>query len=254
MVISPLNAVECNRLADALGDTVETAISYHLLRRGLCEAYLLGNSGGEHGAIICDPKLCDEPTGFGTSPELIVELLQSLTGWFCVNVATELGMAVGALIEQRMGVKVRYYGDLYFALTTPVKRFEKECVRQLSIEDLALLEASPEFARAAGFGGPRQLLEESFMACGIIDGKIVASAQAYARSERYADIGVVTLPEYRGRGFATAAASIVAQRLQEAGEIPLWSTGEDNYASQRIAQKLGFTEAGRRVYVIVEEN
>jgi RimJ/RimL family protein N-acetyltransferase len=148
---------------------------------------------------------------------------------------------------------VRYYGDRYYTLTRPAKRFENACVRQLSIEDLPLLKASPEFARAAGFGGPQQLLEESFMACGIVDGKIVASAQAYARSERHADIGVVTLDGYRGHGLATTAASIVAQRLQEAGEIPLWSTGEDNYASQRIAEKLGFTEAGRRVYVIVEK-
>lgn len=67
-------------------------------------------------------------------------------------------------------------------------------------------------------------------------GEIVAIAHTSARTERHADIGVVTLREWRGCGFATAAASIVAKRVQEAGQIPVWSAGGDNIASLRIAQ------------------
>jgi len=33
--------------------------------------------------------------------------------------------------------------------------------------------------------------------------------------------------------------------------VPVWSTGEDNVASLRVARKLGFEEVGRRTYVIL---
>ena len=56
--------------------------------------------------------------------------------------------------------------------------------------------------------------------------------------------------QWREKGFATAAASRVAQEIQAKGKVPAWSCGEDNIASLRVAQKLGFTEVGRRTYVI----
>ena len=68
----------------------------------------------------------------------------------------------------------------------------------------------------------------------------------------HADIGVATLEGWCGRNFASAAAALVAQQVQATGRTPVWSTGEDNLASQRVAQKLGFAEVGRRTYAIVE--
>ncbi len=252
-MIQPLNESGRTRLADAIGDYVETAISHHLLRRGLCDAYLLGDVDGVYGAIVRDWNMADEPTAYGNSPTLMWEILRGLTGWFCVNVAAHLAQPLGELIEAGMSGSVRYYNDVYYALRAPVKPFVNEYVRQLTLDDLPLLEAARDEVRAAGFGGPRLLLEHGFAACAIVGGEVVTIAQSYARTEKYADIGVATLSEYRGRGYATAAAFIVAQRLQDAGQTPVWSTGEDNIASQRIAEKLGFTEVGRRVYVILEK-
>jgi len=65
--------------------------------------------------------------------------------------------------------------------------------------------------------------------------EIVVIAHTSARTEHYADIGAFTLKEWRGHGLATAAASIVAKRVQEVGQTPVWSTGEDNLASLRVA-------------------
>lgn len=59
-----------------------------------------------------------------------------------------------------------------------------------------------------------------------------------------------THPDFRGRGLAAAAASIVAMRVQEAGRIPVWGAGEHNALSLRVARKLGFVEVSRRTYVI----
>jgi predicted GNAT family acetyltransferase len=65
-------------------------------------------------------------------------------------------------------------------------------------------------------------------------------------------VGVYTEEAFRGRGFATAAASLVIQRVQEMGRIPVWSAGEHNIPSLAIAQKLGFVEVSRRRYVILD--
>ena len=84
----------------------------------------------------------------------------------------------------------------------------------------------------------------------MVDGRIVGTAQTSAITARYADIGVSTDERWRERGFATAAASIVARRVQETGRTPVWSCGEDNMASLRVARKLGFEEVSRLTYVI----
>ena len=52
-----------------------------------------------------------------------------------------------------------------------------------------------------------------------------------------------------GKGFASSAASIVVRRIQERGRTPVWSAGEGNAASLRVAAKLGFVEVSRRVYL-----
>ncbi|MGI8859675.1 MAG: GNAT family N-acetyltransferase, partial [Rubrobacteraceae bacterium] len=51
-----------------------------------------------------------------------------------------------------------------------------------------------------------------------------------------------TLEGWRGRGLATAAASLVVGRVQRSDRVPVWSAGEDNYASLQVARKLGFVE------------
>ena len=151
-------------LADALGDTLETTIFVHLLRRGLCCAYVAGDPERFLGAIVQDNHAPGEPTAFGADPQILWELLQIVPGWECVE--------------------------------------------------------------------------------------IVSIAHTYARTTRHADISVRTFAAWRGHAFATAAASIVAGCIQEASQTPVWSTGEDNWASLRVAQKLGFVEISRRTYVI----
>lgn len=47
-------------------------------------------------------------------------------------------------------------------------------------------------------------------------------------------------------------AAIVCRWVQDSGRVPVWSCGEDNLASLRVAQKLGFREVSRRVYLIPE--
>ena len=193
-----------------------------------------------------------EPVGFGDDATALWDLLQSVDGWFCVEVMPACAAALGPLIAAQTGRRVRYYGDIYYALAIPAAPIRDDAVRLLTVADLSLLDAAPREIQGAGFGGTRALLEEGVVAGAIVDGALVAIAHTSALTPRHADIGVATLGGWRGRGFATAAAALVAERVQARGRTPVWSTGEDNVASQRVAQKLGFAEVGRRMYVIVE--
>ncbi len=96
------------------------------------------------------------------------------------------------------------------------------------------------------------MLTQGIVAGAVVEGRLVGIAHTSAITDRHADIGVSTLEPFRGRGFATAAASMVARRVQDTGRIQVWSAGEGNAASLRVAAKVGFAEVSRRVYINTE--
>ena len=247
---APLTSQQCQVLADALEDTPETVISIFHLRRGLARAYVVGNPADFQAAVVEAEGAPGEPTVFGRDVPLLADLLPAIPGWYCVNVSPDIAPALGPLLVERMGRSVRYYGDIHHTLVEPAPDIANPAVRQLALADLPLLKAAPPDIRGLD---PRRLLAEMAAAGAIVDGQIVAIAINYARSAGYADIGVHTLPEWRARGLATAAAAIVARHMQASGRIPVWSCGEDNQASLRVAQKLGFREVSRRTYIILND-
>jgi len=248
--LAPLSPQQCQVLANALEDTPQTVISISQLRRGLARAYVVGDPANFQAAVVEDLGSPGEPMVFGRDALLLADLLPAISGWFCVNVSLAIAPALGPLLAERMGRSIRYYGDVYHTLTEPVANVTNPAVRQLTLSDLPLLEAAPPEIRGLD---PRRLLTEMTAASAIIDSQIVALAINYARSAGYADIGVQTLPQWRKRGLATAAAAIVARTMQASGRTPVWSCGEDNQASLRVAQKLGFRKVSRRTYIILND-
>lgn len=75
---TPLSPEESRVLCDALGDTPETVISVHQLRRGLCKAWAEGDREHHKGAIIQGDSLPSEPTGFGPDPNILWDLLKGV--------------------------------------------------------------------------------------------------------------------------------------------------------------------------------
>ena len=239
-------------LARALGDHPDTVIAVHLLERALCRAYVAGTVDHFDAALVQALHDPEEPYAFGSDAEAIWTLLTGVTGWTCVSAPESVAHTIGAIMARSTGQSVRLYRDLYFTMTTPVHRRHDDHIRYLTLTDLDLLERAPVELRVTGFGSLRSLLVDGFAAGAVVDGELVAMASTSARTSGHADIAVATIREFRGRGLATAAASLVVDAVQRTAAVPVWSTGEDNLASQRVADKLGFAPAGRRTYVIPE--
>lgn len=213
----PLALDECHVLADALGDTPETVIAAHVLKLGLCKAYVAGTPSGFNAAIVQATDLPTEPQGFGSDSQILWELLKRVEGWDCILVDTERAPDLGELIERERNVPVRYLNDVYHLLTEPVPTFLDKTVCLLTESDVELLGTVPHEFRVGFWGSAEALLAEGIVAGAVIDGQVVATAFAAAYSEHYAEIGVYTHPDFRSRGLATAAASLVVKHVQESG-------------------------------------
>ncbi len=135
----PLTPEECHALADALGDSPETVISVHLLRRGLCRAYVAGSLPDDDAVVVQSLSLPKEPTCQATSAEALWELLRLVRGWKHIHVAQSLAEPLGAVIERETGAGVRYYGDVYHTLTSPATTFSNTEVQQLALPDASLV-------------------------------------------------------------------------------------------------------------------
>lgn len=79
--------------------------------------------------------------------------------------------------------------------------------------------------------------------------RVLASAGVNWRSPNYAEIYVYVDGNVRGRGYGKSVVARAASDLIEAGIIPLYVVSEDNTASIRTAEAVGFADTGLREYV-----
>jgi hypothetical protein len=248
-----LDPSECDALVLMLGDTPETVIATHQLRHGLCEAHAEAGSGRQDAVILRPSRPSDELVGLGRDVDSLGRVHRGLPAWSCVYLEGGIARRLGPILEGDLGRPIRYSMDIYHTLERPVVAGSHPSVWYLTGQDEGLLTASPIDIRGAclGFGTFERLLRDGAVAGAVIDGELVAVASTWAVSERHADLSVVTAGPWRGRGLATACAGLVAASIQRSGRVPVWSTGEDNVASLRVARNLGFEEVGRRTYIIL---
>lgn len=201
MTIKPLSIDGCRILADTLGNLPDMVNDVHLLRRGLCCAYIMGSPSHFKGAIIQADIEPNELSGHGSSSEALWELLKRLECWDCISVPSEYAITLGKTIEKEMGIRVKYIDDICHVLETPVVGFQNDDVRMLSSTDLELLRSAPTVFREYNlFGSPEKLLSDSFVAGAIVSNRMVSIACMTSCNDNYADIGVGTLKKWRGRG------------------------------------------------------
>lgn len=84
------------------------------------------------------------------------------------------------------------------------------------------------------------------------DGGLVSctdAPQVPYMAEAVQEIGIHTVYEYRGRGYAAWACSKCMEELLNNHKVPLWSTSIDNTASRRLAEKIGFVELATEIHI-----
>ncbi|HSJ52260.1 MAG TPA: GNAT family N-acetyltransferase [Anaerolineae bacterium] len=91
---------------------------------------------------------------------------------------------------------------------------------------------------ASAEGAPRFQIESQ--------GQVMAMAGINWRSPAFAEIFVYVHPSGRGRGWGRSVVSACTNALLEERVRPLYAVDEDNEASQRIAEALGYADTGLR--------
>ena len=200
--------------------------------------------------MIVYPWAPAQPQGLGTNPKAIAGLLRKIPGWFCVNVSLAHGPPLSRELEVELGVPTQLSGDLYYVLDRPPAPCRHPAVRLLSEIDVPLVQGAPAELREGGDIWV-QRPAECVAAGGVVGGRLVGIMVAFAFSEKFAELGGATLEPFRQQGIGSAAAFLVSQELRARHRTPVWSTGEDYFRSQRVAEKLGFREFGRLNYVVV---
>jgi len=78
-----------------------------------------------------------------------------------------------------------------------------------------------------------------------VDGRLVAAASMYPwRGTKLADLGVITIPEYRGRGLGRRTVRAMSARAIELGYEPQYRCQIDNAPSVGLAKSAGFVRFG----------
>ena len=248
-----LSTMERRRLAEALGDSPETAIPVHLLRKGGGQVHMIGELPDSDAVIIEDYSVGPELMAYGRDVYGFAAILQGIYGWEAVNVPHEVGRPLAALIREEMRLASHLVDDVYHLVDGPIPVFPHSEVRLLTYEDIPLLEATPDDLRDNFDADLGAVMDEELIAGAVLPSAgVVAIAATYGFCEPYVDLAVSTLGTYRCRGYARAAASLVASETQKAGRIPIWSCAPTNTGSLQVAYRLGFREVSRRVNIVLD--
>jgi GNAT superfamily N-acetyltransferase len=82
--------------------------------------------------------------------------------------------------------------------------------------------------------------EQSLIAATFVEQQPVSFCYAGSVTEALWDISIDTVPDQRRKGYAALCVAYMIRYMHAQGKRPVWQALEDNPASWRLAQKLGF--------------
>ena len=246
-----LTPEECLVLSEVIDDTPTTSDVLDCLKQGMCRAYVYGNLPHITAYLVID-TLYDDAFCFSIDVNAMWHLLESQQGLegLIINVDPVDAETLGHRISAKICEPISYSVVIHQILLAPVRSYPNEVIRLLTSADEALLAKAPEGIWGNSYQTPQKILSTGPVAAAIVNDSIVSIAQTYAQTDLHGGISIFTLEEWRGKGYATSAASLVAKQLQSMGKVPVWYCGEENGASLRTAEKLGFVEVSRRIDIV----
>ncbi len=147
---------------------------------------------------------------------------------------------------QRTGVELNGADHLFYLPSAEQNRIQNEhfpaTIRQLTLDDTAAFET---FFSAA----PKDDLDEAFVeldhwlvfGC-FIEDRLVSVASMYPwKGTSFADLGVITLPHFRGRGFGRQIVRAISAQALKQGFEPQYRCQQNNISSIRLAEASGFS-------------
>ncbi|MBQ9080157.1 MAG: GNAT family N-acetyltransferase [Clostridia bacterium] len=84
---------------------------------------------------------------------------------------------------------------------------------------------------------------DRIVVCAYDGDKIMGMAGCSEDAERWMQIGIDVMPEYRSRGVGTYLVTLLKNKILEDGNIPFYGTSLSNYHSWNIALNCGFRPA-----------
>jgi predicted GNAT family acetyltransferase len=104
-----------------------------------------------------------------------------------------------------------------------------------------------------GIWGSFENYREHGCGIGIFDGPLqVSEAMVGFLGNMHWEIGTVTHKDYRGKGLSSLASFHLIKKLVDDGIAPSWSCNEDNSASNRLAEKIGFKNYQPYYFYVIE--
>ncbi|MGE5606070.1 MAG: GNAT family N-acetyltransferase [Bacteroidota bacterium] len=103
------------------------------------------------------------------------------------------------------------------------------------------------------FGNPEALLKKGQATAAFINGKMACVATTLAFTKNYCELGVATLPEFRGKGLALECCRALSHaQFKSFGRLPCWRTNTANVGSWKTARNLGLKETpGSEEYLFI---
>jgi RimJ/RimL family protein N-acetyltransferase len=251
--LTPLTRAEADRLAETLPVTPFNVIPYAGLQCGLDRVFVSGPRTAPVAIVLEHRGTPGEPEFLGSNPEAGWALLSRIPGWFCLNGTTEELARFPEIFAREVPGPLHHLGDLFYTLETAPIAHPHPAVRLLGPDDVPLMQRYPPQVWGNSYRTFEELLTKGAAAGAVIDGELVAVALVSAVNPRYADVGVHTREPFRRRGLSAAAASLVAEAVRYRGLVPIWSTGGNNLASQRVAEKVGFRRRGEGEYLVLDD-